>query len=47
MNRLKGLQHGETNTARVYCSNKNTNLVNDVPGEADLYPNFWTEFILN
>ncbi len=37
---------GTFNTARVYHSNKNTNLVNDLPGEADLYPSRWTDFIL-
>ena len=33
--------HGTINTARVYWSNKNTNLVNDLPIEAWLAPNRW------
>jgi hypothetical protein len=32
---------GLQNTARVYWSNQNTNLVNDIPGEAILEPNRW------
>ncbi len=32
---------GATNRARIYWSNKNTELVYDVPGEATLYPAAW------
>jgi len=34
---------GRINTARTYWSNKQTNLVNDEPSEAWLYPNMWGE----
>jgi len=34
---------GTINTARTYWSNKATNLVNDLPSEARLYPNTWGE----
>jgi hypothetical protein len=37
---------GTQTTARQYWSNKATGLVNDVPGEADLTPNLWGEFVL-
>jgi hypothetical protein len=37
---------GSTTIARQYWSNKATGLVNDVPGEADLTPNLWGEFVL-
>jgi len=37
---------GTINTARVYWSNKHTNLVNDQPGEAILHPQGFGEFIL-
>lgn len=37
---------GTVNTARVYWSNRNTNLVNDIPHEAMLSPSAWGEFIL-
>ena len=32
---------GMINTARIYWSNKKTNLVNDLPSEAWLYPKSW------
>jgi len=34
------------NIARIYWSNKNTNLVNDIPHEAKLEPGKWGEIIL-
>ncbi len=34
---------GATNRARIYWSNKETELVYDVPGEATLYPNKWSK----
>ena len=34
---------GRINTARTYWSNKQTNLVNDEPSEAWLYPEMWGE----
>ncbi len=37
---------GTINTARVYWANKMTNLVNDLPSEAWLYPNRWGTFVL-
>ncbi|MCY3022784.1 MAG: hypothetical protein NTW87_27715 [Planctomycetota bacterium] len=37
---------GTTTIARQYWSNKTTGLVNDVPGEAELAPNLWGEFVL-
>jgi hypothetical protein len=37
---------GTITVSRQYWCNKNTNLVNDVPGEADLTPNLWGEFTL-
>ncbi len=37
---------GTMTTARRYWSNKATNLVNDVPGEADLQPALWGTLIL-
>lgn len=37
---------GTINVARVYWSNKNTNLVNDQPGEALIQPQGFGEFIL-
>lgn len=37
---------GNANTARVYWSNKNTNLVNDIPHEAKLEPVRWAEIVL-
>ena len=37
---------GTTTISRQYWSNKSTGLVNDVPGEADLTPGLWGEFIL-
>ncbi len=39
--------NGGTQTiSRQYWSNKATGLVNDVPGEADLTPKLWGEFVL-
>jgi len=38
-------KNGEINTARVYRSNKTTNLVNDQPGEAILHPAAWSEVV--
>ena len=35
---------GMLNTARTYWANPNTNLVNDEPLEAWLYPDTWGEF---
>ncbi len=35
---------GLSNTARTYWANPNTNLVNDEPSEAWLYPDTWGEF---
>ena len=37
---------GTVNTARVYWSNKHTNLVNDQPGEALINPQGFGEFVL-
>ncbi len=37
---------GTQTIARQYWSNKSTNLVNDVPGEADLAPQLWGSVIL-
>ena len=37
---------GTMTIARQYWSNKTTGLVNDVPGEAELSPNLWGDFIL-
>ena len=37
---------GTTTVARHYWSNQATNLVNDVPGEADLTPNLWGTWTL-
>jgi hypothetical protein len=37
---------GTFNTARVYWSNKNTNLVNDQPSEALLQPRGFGQFVL-
>jgi hypothetical protein len=37
---------GIFNTARVYWSNKHTNLVNDQPGEAVIKPQGFAEFVL-
>jgi FlgD Ig-like domain len=37
---------GTTTVARQYWSNKATGLVNDIPGEAELTPQLWGEFIL-
>ncbi len=37
---------GAFNTARVYFSNKETGLVSDLPGEADLYPSQWADITL-
>ncbi|MBA3938973.1 MAG: hypothetical protein H0X38_16125, partial [Planctomycetes bacterium] len=37
---------GTTTVARRYWSNQATNLVNDVPGEAELTPARWGTFIL-
>ncbi len=37
---------GTTTIARTYWSNKATNLVNDVPGEAELAPQLWGQLIL-
>lgn len=37
---------GTVTIARQYWSNKATGLVNDVPGEAELAPNLWGEFVL-
>lgn len=37
---------GTQTTSRRYWSNKATGLVNDVPGEADLTPKLWGEFVL-
>ncbi len=37
---------GTQTVSRQYWSNKATGLVNDVPGEADLSPNLWGEFVL-
>ena len=37
---------GTITVSRHYWSNKATNLVNDVPGEADLTPSLWSELIL-
>ena len=34
--------NGEYNTARVYYANADTNLVSDMPLEAELYPDRWT-----
>ena len=34
------------NVARIYWSNKNTNLVNDIPHEAKLEPSSWGEMML-
>ncbi len=34
---------GMVNSARTYWANKQTNLVNDLPSEAWLYPNMWGE----
>ena len=36
---------GLTNVARTYWSNKATNLVNDLPSEAWLYPETWGELV--
>jgi len=38
---------GTINTARVYWSNKSTNLVNDQPGEALINPQGFGEFVLS
>jgi hypothetical protein len=35
---------GTSNVARTYWSNKATNLNNDLPSEAWLYPATWGEF---
>ena len=37
---------GTINTARIYYSNPDTNLVSDMPLEAELNPDRWTEFKL-
>ncbi len=37
---------GGFNIARLYWANSDTNLVNDTPLEADLFPNQWGEFVL-
>lgn len=37
---------GTTTIARQYWSNRQTGLVNDVPGEADLTPQLWGTFVL-
>jgi hypothetical protein len=37
---------GIINTARTYWSNQATNLVNDEPLEAWLYPNSWGEIVV-
>ncbi len=37
---------GSSNTARVYWSNKSTNLVNDQPGEASIMPQGFGSFLL-
>lgn len=37
---------GTQTIARQYWSNKSTNLVNDVPGEADLTPQLWGSVVL-
>ena len=36
---------GTVNAARVYRSNRHTNLVNDQPGEAVLQPAGWSEVV--
>ena len=46
---LKALQDGDLVAARlaqgrVYWSNKNTNIMSDVPSEAALQPNLWGLF---
>jgi hypothetical protein len=38
---------GTETIARHYWANKNTNLVNDVPGEAELTPRLWGTFELD
>lgn len=43
---LFGDTAGTQTIARHYWTNKNTNLVNDVPGEADLTPALWGTFEL-
>lgn len=37
---------GTTTVSRQYWSNRQTGLVNDVPGEADLTPQLWGTFVL-
>ena len=37
---------GTTTVSRQYWSNKATGLVNDIPGEAELTPKLWGEFVL-
>ena len=43
---LMGDQGGTITVARHYWSNQATNLVNDVPGEAELQPALWGAFTL-
>ena len=43
---LFGDAGGNTTIARHYWSNGQTNLVNDVPGEADLTPQLWGSWVL-
>jgi hypothetical protein len=43
---LFGDAAGTQTIARHYWSNQNTNLVNDIPGEADLTPKLWGAFEL-
>ena len=37
---------GKTNVARIYYANRNTNLVNDLPMEAEIHPSAWADFEL-
>ncbi|MFG0251022.1 MAG: sugar-binding protein, partial [Phycisphaeraceae bacterium JB051] len=37
---------GSINTARIYWSNKQTNLISDLPAEAWLYPSQWGKIII-
>lgn len=37
---------GKLNVARIYYANKNTNLVNDLPMEAEIHPSAWADFEL-
>ena len=38
-------QTGSAAAARVYWSNKNTNIMSDLPSEAALQPNMWGMFV--